>query len=92
MGSPVSGCETGPIVSCGDSPSQAAAIGLTKAAQKLARFNLGDEPQVKGHLGVAQNSRARVTQVLDFGSIYQGGHFGTSFLSHSHFDSGQVPA
>ena len=27
---------------------------------------------------------ARVTRVLVFGSIYQGGHVGTGFLSHSH--------
>ena len=32
----------------------------------------------KSQMGVAQNSRARVTQVLVFGSMYQRGHFGTS--------------
>ena len=31
------------------------------------------------HLGVAQNSRARVTQILVFGSNSQGGHLGTFF-------------
>ena len=36
-------------------------------------------------MGVAQNSRARATQVLVFGSIYPGAIFGYIDLSHSHF-------
>ena len=36
------------------------------------------------HLGVAQNQGARVTRVLVFGSIYQGGHVSIGFLS-GHF-------
>ena len=41
------------------------------------------------HVVVAQNEGARVTRVLVFGSIYQGGHFSTGFLSHSHVNEGR---
>ena len=34
-------------------------------------------------MGVAQNERARVTQLLVFGSISQGAILGTFFVSHS---------
>ena len=37
-------------------------------------------------MGVAQNSRASVTQVLVFGSTYQGAILGTGFLSHSQME------
>ena len=36
-------------------------------------------------MGLAQNSRARVMQVLLFGSICQGAIFGTCFLSHTQY-------
>ena len=36
------------------------------------------------HVAVAQNERVGVTQVLLFGSSYQGLHFGYHFLSHRH--------
>ena len=37
-------------------------------------------------MGVAQNLNARVTQVLVFGSIYQGAIVCTGFLSHSQIE------
>ena len=39
-------------------------------------------------MGVAQNSTARVTQVLVFGSIYQGAMLVSTYLSHSHICPG----
>ena len=60
-----------------------------KGASKNERKNNGAplgnwDINYRGILGVAQNSRARVTQVLLFGSIYQV-PFGYIYLSHGHF-------
>ena len=41
-------------------------------------------------MGVGQSLRARVTQVLVFGSIYQRVPFWYMFLSHSHIDRKQI--
>ena len=62
--------------------------GLRNFRRKFHKISLcgGGDLVLKANLtverrqtGVAQNSRARGTQVLVFGSICQGGHLGTSF-------------
>ena len=45
----------------------------------------------KGHLGVAQNETAAVTQVLVHVSTNQGSILGTRFLSHSHLAVRNTP-
>ena len=48
--------------------ARSACKALFALAQKEQRFQLAASP----HLGVAQNSRARVAQAVVFGSMYKG--------------------
>ena len=58
---------------------EAAAPRAVEVDQQRPLSHLTPRPRFGcGYMGVAQNSRARLTQVLVFGSMYQGGHVGTS--------------
>ena len=84
-------CEHQPnMMNCCTSPQGEATDGFC-TRQTSQKLKLGQRTIPKLDMAVAQNSRARVTQLLVHVSTYQGSIFGTVFLSHTHIRTSSRP-